>query len=188
MHARQQTLAMLDTATGEVVGSDSQAKATTCESFIAPSTPGAEWVSEATGSMQWFLNLMEELQLNAKLRSSAQIRAAEPRKQKRQSARCRVDSEDARGRPLSGDLVAFEGAAGFAVFVATKSSSGSACGHEYKMRCSPLPWRMVYDEHRPMEPRRTKQDRLVAVGAPIPPIGGASCRRCTRSSKRRSRN
>jgi hypothetical protein len=37
---------------------------------------------EATGSMQWFLNLMEELGIECLVGHPAQIRAAEPRKQK----------------------------------------------------------------------------------------------------------
>src|SRR5262249_56049300 len=37
---------------------------------------------EATGSMHWFLNLMEELGIECRVGHPAQIRAAEPRKQK----------------------------------------------------------------------------------------------------------
>ena len=37
---------------------------------------------EATGSMQWFVNLMEELEIECLVGHPAQIRAAEPRKQK----------------------------------------------------------------------------------------------------------
>jgi len=37
---------------------------------------------EATGSMQWFLNLMEELGIECQVGHPAEIRAAEPRKQK----------------------------------------------------------------------------------------------------------
>jgi len=36
---------------------------------------------EATGSMQWFVNLMEELEIECLVGHPAQIRAAEPRKQ-----------------------------------------------------------------------------------------------------------
>ena len=38
---------------------------------------------EATGSMQWFVNLMEELGIECLVGHPAEIRAAEPRKQKR---------------------------------------------------------------------------------------------------------
>jgi hypothetical protein len=37
---------------------------------------------EATGSMQWFVNLMEELRIECLVGHPAEIRAAEPRKQK----------------------------------------------------------------------------------------------------------
>ena len=37
---------------------------------------------EASGSMPWFLNLMEELEIECRVGHPAQIRAAEPRKQK----------------------------------------------------------------------------------------------------------
>ncbi len=37
---------------------------------------------EATGSMQWFVNLMEELGIECLVGHPAEIRAAEPRKQK----------------------------------------------------------------------------------------------------------
>jgi transposase len=37
---------------------------------------------EATGSMQWFVNLMEELGIECQVGHPAEIRAAEPRKQK----------------------------------------------------------------------------------------------------------
>ena len=38
---------------------------------------------EATGSMQWFVNLLEELGIECLVGHPAEIRAAEPRKQKR---------------------------------------------------------------------------------------------------------
>jgi transposase len=37
---------------------------------------------EATGSMQWFVNLMEEVGIECLVGHPAEIRAAEPRKQK----------------------------------------------------------------------------------------------------------
>ena len=83
LHARQQTLAMLDTNTGEVVNSGSPStKATTCESFIRTLPHPVRVGIEATGSMQWFVNLMEELGIECLVGHPAEIRAAEPRKQK----------------------------------------------------------------------------------------------------------
>ena len=73
LHARQQTLAMLDTTTGEVVNLTLMHEGNNVREFYS-SLPRPLLVGiEATGSMLWFLNPMNEL---------AQIRAAEPRKQK----------------------------------------------------------------------------------------------------------
>ena len=72
LHARQQTLAMLDTATGEVVEwTLKHESATTCESFIARFYRPVRAGIEATGSMQWLLNLMEELGIRMPSRSSS---------------------------------------------------------------------------------------------------------------------
>jgi Transposase/Transposase DDE domain len=82
LHARQQTLAMLDTTTGEVREVTLQHEGDNVREFYS-SLPGPVRVGiEATGSMQWFVNLMEELGIERLVGHPAQIRAAEPRKQK----------------------------------------------------------------------------------------------------------
>ena len=82
LHARQQVLAMLDTTTGEVVNMILKHEGNNVREFYS-SLPGPVRVGiEATGSMQWFLNLMEELGIECLVGHPAQIRAAEPRKQK----------------------------------------------------------------------------------------------------------
>src|SRR5246127_3425951 len=82
LHARQQTLAMLDTTTGEVVEVTLQHEGDNVREFysLLPRPVGVG--IEATGSMQWFLNLLEELGIECLVGHPAQIRAAEPRKQK----------------------------------------------------------------------------------------------------------
>jgi hypothetical protein len=70
----------------------------------------------------------------------------------------------------------------------TKDLSGCACARASRMRCSRSPWRMVYDEVPLCGARTDKTGSHRCRWRPIPLIGGASCRRCTRSSKRRSRN
>ena len=59
LHARQQTLAMLDTVSGEVVNRTLQHEGNEVREFYSqlPRPVGIE----ATGSMHWFLNLMDEL-------------------------------------------------------------------------------------------------------------------------------
>ena len=61
LHARQQTVAMLDTATGEVVKTTLQHESNMVREFYANLPRPARVGIEATGSMQWFVNLLEEL-------------------------------------------------------------------------------------------------------------------------------
>ena len=61
LHARQQTLAMLDTDTGEVVKRTLKHEGNNVREFYSSLARPARVGVEATGSMQWFLNLMEEL-------------------------------------------------------------------------------------------------------------------------------
>jgi transposase len=82
LHARQQTLAMLDTTTGEVVKTTLKHEGNNVREFYCNlPRPGRVGI-EATGSMQWFVNLMEELGIECLVGHPAEIRAAEPRKQK----------------------------------------------------------------------------------------------------------
>ena len=82
LHARQQTLAMLDTTTGEVVNATLKHEDNMVREFYAHLPRPARVGIEATGSMQWFVNLMEELGIECLVGHPATIRAAEPRKQK----------------------------------------------------------------------------------------------------------
>src|SRR6202007_1536977 len=82
LHARQQTLAMLDTTTGEVVNVTLMHEGNNVREFY--SQLPRPWLVgiEAPGSMHWFLSLMDELGIECRVGHPAQIRAAEPRKQK----------------------------------------------------------------------------------------------------------
>jgi transposase len=82
LHTRQQTIAMLDTETGELVEKTLKHEAEKVREFYS-ALPGPVRVGiEATGSMQWFLTLMEELKIDCQVGHPAKVRAAEPRKQK----------------------------------------------------------------------------------------------------------
>src|SRR5258708_15229050 len=82
LHTRQQTIAMLDMKTGEVVEKTLQHEGEKVREFYA-GLPGPVRVGiEATGSMQWFLELMEEVGVECLVGHPAKIRAHEPRKQK----------------------------------------------------------------------------------------------------------
>ena len=82
LHARQQTLAMLNVETGELEERKLEHEGDQVREFYA-ALPGPARVGiGATGSMQWFLELMEELGVECVVGHPAQIRACEPRKQK----------------------------------------------------------------------------------------------------------
>ena len=82
LHARQQTVAMLDTRTGEVVKLTLTDEGDNVRDFYSTLPHSVRVGIEATGSMQWFVNLMEELGIECRVGHPAEIRAAEPRKQK----------------------------------------------------------------------------------------------------------
>jgi len=82
LHARQQTLAMLDTTTGEVVNLTLLHEGNNVREFYSKLPRPVLVGIEATGSMQWFLNLMQELGIECQVGHPAKIRVAEPRKQK----------------------------------------------------------------------------------------------------------
>jgi transposase len=82
LHARQQTLAMLDVETGEVEEHVLQHEGDQVGEFYAGLTGPVRVGIEATGSMQWFLELMNELGVECQVGHPAKVRACEPRKQK----------------------------------------------------------------------------------------------------------
>src|ERR1700688_141367 len=82
LHSRQQTLAMLDTTTGEIEKTTLKHEGNKVREFYSKLPRPVRVGIEATGSMQWFLNLMEELGIECLVGHPAEIRAAEPRKQK----------------------------------------------------------------------------------------------------------
>ena len=82
LHARQQTLAMLDTVTGEVVNRTLMHEGNAVREFYSQLPHPVLVGIEAIGPMQWFLNLLEELGIECQVGDAAKIRAAEPRKQK----------------------------------------------------------------------------------------------------------
>jgi len=82
LHARQQTLAMLDTETGEMVNLTLMHEGNEVQEFYSQLPRPVLVGIEATGSMHWFLKLMEEMGIECRVGHPATIRAAEPRKQK----------------------------------------------------------------------------------------------------------
>ena len=82
LHARQQTLAMLDTVTGEVVNRTLMHEGNAVREFYSQLPRPVLVGIEAIGPMQWFLDLLEELRVECLVGDATKIRAAEPRKQK----------------------------------------------------------------------------------------------------------
>jgi transposase len=73
---------MLHTITGEVVNLTLMHEGEKVREFYSQLPRPVLVGIEATGSMHWFLNLMDELGIECRVGHPAQIRAAEPRKQK----------------------------------------------------------------------------------------------------------
>jgi transposase len=73
---------MLETTTGEVVNLTLKHEGKEVREFYSQLPRPVLVGIEATGSMHWFLNLMEELGIECRVGHPATIRAAEPRKQK----------------------------------------------------------------------------------------------------------
>ncbi len=82
LHARQQTLAMLDTETGEVVNRTLMHEGNQVREFYSELPRPVLVGIEAIGPMQWFLDLLAQLGIDCRVGDAAKIRAAEPRKQK----------------------------------------------------------------------------------------------------------
>lgn len=82
LHARQQTLAILDTVTGVLEERVLEHQANNVREFYS-SLEGPVCVGiEATGAMQWFIELMETLGVECRVGNPAKVRAHEPRRQK----------------------------------------------------------------------------------------------------------
>jgi len=82
LHARQQTIAMVDTETGEFTEKTLCHEGDAVRAFYAALEGPVVVGIEATGSMQWFLELLEELGIECRVGHPAKIRAKETRKQK----------------------------------------------------------------------------------------------------------
>src|SRR4029450_11019877 len=82
LHTAKQTIAMLDRDTGEVVEQTLSHDGEAVREFYTAIPKPAVVGIEATGSMGWFVRLMEELAVTCRVGHPAAIRTAEPRRQK----------------------------------------------------------------------------------------------------------
>jgi transposase len=93
LHARQQSIAMVDTESGEFLEKTLLHEGNAVRNFYAALEGPVVVGIEATGSVQWFLELLDELGIECRVGHPAKIRAAETRKQKhdRRDARLILD-------------------------------------------------------------------------------------------------
>src|ERR1700746_2373566 len=82
LHTRQQTVAMLNVETGEIVEKTSRHEGDAVREFYSTLAGLTRVGIEDTGSIEWFVEWMEELGIDCQVGHPAKIRAAEPRKQK----------------------------------------------------------------------------------------------------------
>src|SRR5437667_10947323 len=82
LHAKQQTIAMVDTETGEFTEKTLSHEGNEVGEFYAALEGPVVVGIEATGAMQWFLELLEELGLLCGVGHPATIRPADTRQQK----------------------------------------------------------------------------------------------------------
>src|SRR5437867_1138153 len=82
LHASQQTIAMLNVETGEVVERTLRHEGTVVRDFYAGLPAPVVVGLEATGSMGWFLQVLDELGIAYRVGHPASVRKAETRKQK----------------------------------------------------------------------------------------------------------
>jgi len=82
LHASQQTIAMLDCESGDIVERTLKHDGDTVREFYAALPAPVVVGIEASGSMGWFLRLMEELAITCHVGHPATIRRAETRRQK----------------------------------------------------------------------------------------------------------
>lgn len=82
LHARQQTIAMLDTETKEVIETTLEHQGDAVRKFYAALPRPVLVGIEAGGSMHWFLRLLEELGIDYRVGHPTAIRKAETRQQK----------------------------------------------------------------------------------------------------------
>jgi hypothetical protein len=89
LHTRQQTVAMLNVETGEIVEKTLQHEGDSVREFYSTLAGPTRVGIEATGSMQWFLELMEELGIDCEVGHPANPRSRTA-ETKARSKRCRA--------------------------------------------------------------------------------------------------
>ena len=164
LHARQQTLAMLDTETGEVVNRTLTHEGDSVREFYS-TLPGPVRVGiEATGSMKWFLHLMEELGIDCQVGHPATIRAAEPRRQKHDQRDAELLLKLLVENRFPSDLATVEGTPGSARVALTPSSMGTPADADTERAAGDRAGEWFKARELAVERKRTASDRVVTAG------------------------
>src|SRR5580700_7879288 len=108
LHARQQSIAMVDTETGVLTEKVLKHEGDAVRAFYAALEGPVVVGIEATGAMQLFLELLEELGIESRVGHPAKIRAHKTRKQKHDRRDCALPVAVAQRGSLSGDLDALD--------------------------------------------------------------------------------
>ena len=77
LHARQQTIAMVDTETGEFTETTLGHEGNAVRAFYAALEGRVVVGIEATGAMQWFLELLEELGIECRVGQNPHLQVNE---------------------------------------------------------------------------------------------------------------
>ena len=162
LHAGQQTMAMLDTATGEIVKMTLKHEGNNVREFYPRFPARCWWGSKPQDRCDGFEPAWKSWE-SMPGGHPATIREAEPRKQK----------HDRRDAELILKLLAKIGfrrsgcprkSCGICGPCCCTVISGCACGRGYKMRCRRSPWRMVYSADPLCGVETATGDRVVAAG------------------------
>src|SRR5918994_2883249 len=144
LHAAQQTIAMLDRETGEIVEKTLRHQAGAVREFYAGLPAPVVVGLEATGSMGWFLQLLDELGVTYRVGHPATIRKAEPRKQNHASRnttdemrRCCCSCWPTINFRRSGFP---RRSCGICARCCCTGTSGCVCGHACRTPCTRSPW------------------------------------------------
>ena len=165
LHSRQQTLAMLNTETGEVMKMTLAHEGDNVREFYSTLPRPVRVGIEATGSMQWFVDLMEELGIECQVGNPAVIRAAEPRKQKHDRRDAGLIMKLLLEDRFPAIWLPSKELQESAGFVAAPSSVGTNA--DARTECAAGDCLGQWSATRPfsVEPRRTTHDRVVAAGS-----------------------
>lgn len=166
LHARQQTFAMHETTTGEVVNLTLMHEGNAVREFYSQLPRPVLVGIEATGSMLWFLNLMEELGIECRVGHPATIRAAAPRKQKTD----RLDADLILNLLVENRFPAIwlptKELLDLRALVLHRQSVGAHPNADPKRAAGHCLGQWITTRSESVELRRASEDRLFAVAAP----------------------